>query len=204
MPYSVMPAPFTPASDSATNPGAAGTAREAIEKYADASFRPYALEVNVFQPQQPIPAPAPYFPATPPPHQGPPFLACRCCGSVPAAQATFRGHIGALVVMRFLSTEGPFCRDCGLGVFRHMTSRTLVQGWYGVLSMIIAPGTVLMNIISRVKVAGLAQPQPHPYAPSRPPMDPGPALLRRPMTWIGFAIPFVLIGVLALADATNP
>ncbi|WP_203829287.1 hypothetical protein [Actinoplanes palleronii] len=58
-------------------------------------------------------------------------LACRFCGSIPAAQAKFRGHQGMLIVMRFLSNEGPFCRDCGLGVFRHMTSRTLVQGWYG-------------------------------------------------------------------------
>src|SRR5690349_5367533 len=51
---------------------------------------------------------------------------CRFCGCVPAANVTFRGHQGMIVIMRFLRLEGPFCRDCGLSTFRRMTSRTLV------------------------------------------------------------------------------
>ena len=119
--------------------------------------------------------------------------ACRLCGSVPAAPAKFRGHQGFIVMMRFLSLDGPFCRDCGLATFRSMTSRTLVQGWYGYASFIITPITVLMNIARRGKVANLPAPQPNPYAPSRAPMEPGPRLLQRPMTLIGLSIPFALI-----------
>jgi len=119
--------------------------------------------------------------------------ACRMCGSVPAAPAKFRGHQGFVVMMRFLSLDGPFCRDCGLSTFRSMTSRTLVQGWYGYASFIITPITVLMNVIRRGKVAKLPAPQPNPYGPSRPPMDPGPRLLMRPMTIVGLGIPFALI-----------
>jgi hypothetical protein len=119
--------------------------------------------------------------------------ACRLCGSVPAAPAKFRGHQGFIVMMRFLSLDGPFCRDCGLATFRAMTSRTLVQGWYGYASFIITPITVLMNIARRGKVASLPAPQPNPYGPSRPPMEPGPRLLQRPMTIIGLGIPFALI-----------
>jgi len=119
--------------------------------------------------------------------------ACRMCGSVPAAPAKFRGHQGFVVMMRFLSLDGPFCRDCGLSTFRSMTSRTLVQGWYGYASFIITPITVLMNIARRGKVAKLPAPQPNPFGPSRPPMDPGPRLLMRPMTIIGLGIPFALI-----------
>jgi hypothetical protein len=119
--------------------------------------------------------------------------ACRLCGSVPAAPAKFRGHQGFIVMMRFLSLDGPFCRDCGLATFRTMTSRTLVQGWYGYASFIITPITVLMNIVRRGKVASLPAPQPNPYGPSRPPMEPGPRLLQRPMTIIGLGIPFALI-----------
>jgi hypothetical protein len=129
------------------------------------------------------------------------FVACRLCGSVPAVKTTFRGHRGMIVVMQFLSTHGPFCRDCGLGVFRHMTSRTLVQGWYGYGSMIITPITVLINLFRRNKVAKLAPPQPNPYGPSRPAMDPGPRLLQRPMTWIGLLIPFALLFALILIVA---
>jgi hypothetical protein len=124
--------------------------------------------------------------------------ACRMCGSVPAAPVKFRGHQGFVVMMRFLSLDGPFCRDCGLATFRSMTSRTLVQGWYGYASFIITPITVLMNILRRGKVANLPAPQPNPYAPSRPPMDPGLRLLQRPMTIVGLGIPFALIIVFAV------
>jgi hypothetical protein len=124
--------------------------------------------------------------------------ACRLCGSVPAAPAKFRGHQGFIVMMRFLSLEGPFCRDCGLSAFRSMTSRTLVQGWYGYASFLITPVTVLMNIARRGKVAHLPAPQPNPYGPSRPPMDPGPRLLERPMTIVGLGIPFALIILLVV------
>src|SRR3954466_12019103 len=67
------------------------------------------------------------------------ITACRCCGSVPAVPVRFRGHRGMVVVMQFLRTDGPFCRDCGLAVFRRMTSHTLVQGWYGYASVVITP-----------------------------------------------------------------
>ncbi|WP_221321041.1 hypothetical protein [Actinoplanes sp. L3-i22] len=126
-------------------------------------------------------------------------LPCRFCGSIPAAHVKFRGHQGMFVFMRFLSNEGPFCRDCGLGVFRHMTSRTLVQGWYGYGSFIITPITVLMNLIRRGKIANLPAPQPNPYGTSHPPADPGPRLLERPLTWLGLVIPFALIALIVYA-----
>jgi hypothetical protein len=119
-------------------------------------------------------------------------LACRFCGSVPAADVKFRGHQGFVILMRFLSMDGPFCRDCGLAVFRRMTSRTLVQGWYGYASLIITPITVLINVARRGRVATLPPPYPNPYAPSRPPLDAGPRLLARPMTWFGLVIPALI------------
>jgi hypothetical protein len=127
--------------------------------------------------------------------------ACRLCGSVPAAAVKFRGHQGFIIVMRFLSLDGPFCRDCGLATFRRMTSRTLVQGWYGYASLIITPITVLINVVRRGKVAALPAPHPNPYAPSRPPMDAGPRLFERPMTWFGLAIPVALFILLVLLIA---
>jgi hypothetical protein len=136
------------------------------------------------------------FPGQPQPFGQLAVTSCRFCGSVPAVDTKFRGHQGMVVLMRFLHTDGPFCRDCGLGTFRHMTSRTLVQGWYGYGSMIITPITVLMNIARRGKVARLAPPQPNPFGPSRAPMNPGPRLLARPMTWIGLAIPFLLVALI--------
>ena len=129
--------------------------------------------------------------------------ACRICGSVPAAEVKFRGHQGFVVLMRFLSLDGPFCRDCGLATFRSMTARTLVQGWYGYGSFLITPVTVLVNLVRRGTVASLAAPHPNPYAPSRPPLDAGPGLLERPMTWVGLGIPVSLCTLLFLLIATR-
>jgi hypothetical protein len=154
--------------------------------------------------QMPTAAPG-QLPTTPPgqmPMVAPgqlPMLSCRFCGSVPAVATTFRGHQGMIVLMRFLRMEGPFCRDCGLGTFRHMTSRTLVQGWYGYGSFIITPITVLINLFKRAKVANLPAPQPNPFGPSRQPMNPGPRLLARPMTWLGLCIPVIVAGIILAA-----
>lgn len=147
--------------------------------------------------------PAPYAgqsaPGAQPAYAPQGMLPCRFCGSIPAAQVKFRGHQGMIVMMRFLSNEGPFCRDCGLSVFRHMTSRTLVQGWWGYGSFIITPFTVLMNLARRGKVAKLPPPQPNPYGTSHPPADPGPRLLERPLTWVGLVIPFAVVCLIVYA-----
>ena len=103
------------------------------------------------------------------------------------------GHRGMLVMMQFMHTPGPFCRDCGLATFREMSAKTLIQGWYGYLSFVITPITVLLNLIRRGKVASLAPPRPPAYGPSGRPMDPGSPLLTRPSALIGLGIPFALI-----------
>ncbi|MFF2554450.1 hypothetical protein ACFVUS_25850 [Nocardia sp. NPDC058058] len=63
--------------------------------------------------------------------------------------------------MQFRKLEGPFCRDCGVAAFRHLTAETLVQGWWGPFSFFIAnPFTLFMNLINRVRVGALAAPIP--------------------------------------------
>jgi hypothetical protein len=186
-----------------SQPQAYAASQSQPQAYAASQSQPQAYAASQSQPQayaapqaqaQAYAAPQPQVQAAPQGQFGQlAVTACRLCGSVPAAPAKFRGHQGFIVMMRFLSLDGPFCRDCGLATFRTMTSRTLVQGWYGYASFIITPITVLMNLVRRGKVASLPAPQPNPYGPSRPPMEPGPRLLQRPMTIIGLGIPFALI-----------
>jgi hypothetical protein len=128
-------------------------------------------------------------------------LSCRFCGCVPAADVTFRGHQGMIVLMRFLHLKGPFCRDCGLATFRRMTEQTLIAGWWGYASAIIAPVTVLINVSRRGKVAQLAPPRPNPagQAPGAAPMNPGKPLLARPVALIGLALPVVAVLALLIA-----
>ncbi|MFI5914885.1 hypothetical protein [Dactylosporangium sp. NPDC051541] len=152
-----------------------------------------------YQAQQPY-QPQPYQAQQP---QGAPPVQCRFCGSVPAANVKFRGHQGMILLMRFLSLDGPFCRDCGLSTFRSMTARTLVQGWWGYASFIITPITVLINVVKRDKVANLPAPQPSPYGASKQPMDPGKPLLSRPMAIIGLCIPLALFLLIVTLIVTS-
>jgi len=117
---------------------------------------------------------------------------CRFCGSVPAVQATVRGHQGLLIMMRFLKLEGPFCRSCGIATYRDMTAKSLWQGWWGIGSMIINPITMLVNLPTRAKFGKL--PEPAPGAPGQP-MDVGKPLFKRPAI-IMLLIPFALIALI--------
>ncbi|MGW7098166.1 hypothetical protein [Streptomyces sp. NPDC054838] len=145
-------------------------------------------------PQQPSGAPYGYaYPAHPQQPQ-PAGYACRVCGAQPAAPGTVRGHQGMVLMMRFLSTHGPFCRDCGTSVVREMSSKTLWQGWWGPASLFITPLTVLVNLVPRSAFRKLAPP----VGGFRPPLDPGKPLWQRPPALI-IATPMALIALAIVA-----
>lgn len=106
-------------------------------------------------------------------HTAPP--ACRICGAVPAVHTVVRGHRGLVVTLRFLTEEGAFCRTCGTAVYRRMTSDTLWQGWWGLLSVFATPVTLAMNIRARARIRAL----PHPVGHLRPQLVPGRRVLAR-------------------------
>jgi hypothetical protein len=106
-----------------------------------------------------------------------------------------------IIVMQFRSLEGPFCRDCGRGAFRQLTSDTMWQGWWGLASFFITPIILLLNAVRIGRVSGLDAPRPNPWAPSRPPMDPGKPLMRRPGALVGL-IPLLVFVLAALAILT--
>jgi hypothetical protein len=96
--------------------------------------------------------------------------------------------------MRFQHLDGPFCRDCGLAVFRDMTARTLLQGWWGIASFFITIGTVAKNAFLSRRFSSLGAPRRDPAvrAPYDRPLDPGKRLLLRPAA-LGLVIPLVVL-----------
>jgi hypothetical protein len=132
------------------------------------------------------------------PHDG--VLACRLCGSTPAAPGRFRRVQGLVMLMRWASVEGPFCRDCGLALFRHMTAKTLLQGWWGLLSVFASVVAVLDNLVVGRRFGRLATPARHPDAPApnARPLRPGTPLTRRPAT-LTAAVPIVLVVAVLMA-----
>ncbi|WP_412541782.1 hypothetical protein R8Z50_04310 [Longispora sp. K20-0274] len=129
---------------------------------------------------------------------------CRFCGARPAAKVTFRGHQGMVLVMRFLHTDGPFCRGCGLAVFRSMTAKTLYQGWWGYASFVITPGIVLLNLFRRSRVARLEEPYATPglLTPQSRPLDPGKPLYQRPAI-LGLLLPVALVAAFVAMAASD-
>ncbi|MFF2653887.1 hypothetical protein [Streptomyces sp. NPDC058045] len=94
--------------------------------------------------------------------------------------------------MRTSTVHGPFCRDCGLATVRGMSADTLVQGWWGLFSLVITPFVLLANHLGpRRAFAAL----PAPAGGFRPPLDPGKPVWRRPQGLL-FAVP---AGLLVLA-----
>ncbi|WP_433002147.1 LppU/SCO3897 family protein [Kribbella sp. CA-294648] len=123
-------------------------------------------------------------------------LQCRFCGGVPAVDATVRGHQGFVIVMRFLKLQGPFCKTCGVATTRDMTGKSMVQGWWGIGSLIINPITMLMNLVTFSKFRNL--PEPAPGAPGRP-MNPGKPLFKRPVA-LGLLIPIAVFGLIVFSN----
>ena len=77
---------------------------------------------------------------------------CQSCGGPgPTTHTAFRQNIGA-VVMRFTKTiEGELCRSC---VRKHFTETTLITvavGWLGMVSILVAPVFVVLNVVNVFK-----------------------------------------------------
>jgi hypothetical protein len=154
-------------------------------------------------PGEPIPTPPPPPPAAP---RGPLPGECRLCGSAPAADVSFRQHVGMVLLMNARSRPGPFCRSCGIATFRDLQNRTLLTGWWGVLSLLVLNwATILQNLRALVRVRRLAPPVRNPsvISPLPAPLPPGRPLWRRP----GPLVPLLLAAVaatLVVRAATSP
>ncbi|GAB2719187.1 hypothetical protein GCM10027089_48920 [Nocardia thraciensis] len=164
-----------------------GSARQWFKRPAEASGAPaeqpnYPVAQGQSQLEQTRPAAAPSAP-------GADGIQCAVCGASPAARVDFRGHRGMVILMQFRRTPGPFCRDCGLATYREMTADSALFGWWGILSFVVNPATMLLNLPARAQVAALAPPAP---GGVRPPRDPGKPLLRRPAA-LGLLVPVVLV-----------
>lgn len=94
--------------------------------------------------------------STPPPLGGavPTGPACQVCrGPGPVAHAVFRQNVGALFARFEKRIEGNMCRSCLSQKFWPFTLTTLAVGWLGMISLVVAPIYVLMNIVEYIKAS---------------------------------------------------
>jgi hypothetical protein len=128
------------------------------------------------------------------------------CGSSPAADVTLRQETGKILLRTRRQIGGPMCRSCGLAVFREMTNKTLMTGWWGVISFFTNIATIVRNVGARNRLLALAPPivpsSAAAGAPAAEPLDPNPPLTRRPGIWVAIGL-FLVIGVLVARDASD-
>ena len=85
---------------------------------------------------------------------------CDICGRSPARRLVIRRHVGMLLMQKFFKIQPTLCRDCGTRTVMRYTGKTLVQGWWGVVSLFVSnPYTILMNIVALVQAKRLPPPQ---------------------------------------------
>lgn len=134
-------------------------------------------------------------------------LSCDFCGSMPATDVSLSRGVGMVIVRRSEQVDAALCRDCGTSVFRSMTNRTLLFGWWGFLAFFSNWGHLARNLRARRTLAGLSQPMPGPTVEGRPlgvPLSPGKPVFQRVGFWLagGFASLVVLGAVMdTLAQA---
>ncbi|MGW6214972.1 hypothetical protein [Streptomyces sp. NPDC055109] len=78
--------------------------------------------------------------ADPEPEQEPD---CHICQAQPAVTTSIRSHTGLILRGRTRTITEPLCRQCGIALVRVMTTRTLWQGWWGLLSLLVHTPAVL-------------------------------------------------------------
>ncbi|CAM3903732.1 hypothetical protein [Nocardiopsis rhodophaea] len=127
-------------------------------------------------------------------------MRCKICGGWPAAFVTIRAHRGMIALMTFLSQSGPFCRPCGVAVYRRMTAQSLWQGWWSPFSLVINPIVLLMNLVARRQLYRLA----YPSGGWHPPLDPGKPVPQRPGAIAFAVILLALVGLVAVSALTSP
>jgi DnaJ-like protein len=129
---------------------------------------------------------------------------CELCGSAPAVAVVIRQETGKIIWRTRRRMEGTFCRECGLALFRSMQNRTLITGWWGVLSFFVNIGSVLGNLAAWWKIRSVATPRRDPAVVSylQSPLDSGAPLYRRAGVWFA-AIVLIVVGSAAASEASQ-
>ena len=115
----VSPLRFDPSGGNATNESQSGPATPPPAPHPGVGVPPPGLSAANMPP--------------PPPRFLPPD-ACKVCGRVPTVTVTLRRHVGLVLAQQFVWWNGPLCREHGLAMANSFLRKTLVQGWWGLIS----------------------------------------------------------------------
>ena len=151
-------------------------------------------------PPPPLPAPPGAPLAGPSAPTGSPVTVCQQCGAIPVASASFRSVLGVILLFWVRTTTGTWCRDCGRSIGRSEQNRTLLTGWWGVISGVVNVVNVLANASLLLRFGRLGAPTGGAQA-SR--LEPGRPALLRPGALV-LLVGAVLVGGLVVVGSRQP
>jgi len=96
------------------------------------------------------------------PKAAPTQPACDICGKVPTLTLPIRRHVGMVILQQFIKLQVPLCRTHGVETTRTFLKLTLVQGWWGVVSVFVNMFVVVRDLQVLRRFRGLTAPQPGP------------------------------------------
>ena len=133
------------------------------------------------------------------PNPAPVGAVCRLCGSQPAVAATFVQSTGMGLLWRKQTFDGPFCHLCGTATFRDRMNRTLLTGWWGVISFFANFIFVGANLSAFRAVSRLGSAHPTSLSDGRQPLATGASLWHRAGIWVSLAalliVVYLILGV---------
>ncbi len=95
---------------------------------------------------------------------------CESCGLPTATKyVEFYENIGALITRYHRSIKGNICKSCIDYYFWNLTGKTMLLGWWGVISFIVTPFILLNNLIRYIITIGMKK-HPISIAPSPSPI----------------------------------
>lgn len=125
---------------------------------------------------------------------------CQVCEATPAIPVRLLSHQGMIVLYRQITYRGIFCRDCGLSLFRRVMNRTLLVGWWGIISFFLNSYAILVDLVAWTKLRALAEPV---RMSGKPPLDPGRPVFLRPGLWVTAAAIAILAAYGGAVSARN-
>ncbi len=92
--------------------------------------------------------------------QGGPQICNLCRVQAETRQVAFHQHICVFVMAIHRRLDAPLCKRCLHRQFWGMTGTTFLLGWWGLISMFVAPFVLLHNIVIYIDCLGMNSPRP--------------------------------------------
>jgi len=134
-------------------------------------------------------------PAAPPPGTS---ICQSCFASAQTKYVEFYTNVGMLVIRRHSSVKGNLCKNCIDHYFWDMTIKTLILGWWGIISFFLNCVFVINNVLRYIGTLGMRRPSSGRHSGT----SPGLKMMGVVLLGAGIIISLIVMGVFSTPTST--